>query len=123
MDMTDELKQMLTDFSKKYPYLSKITTDFDGDGDSFNGFSDMVCYSKHPDETKQHILGKFLEIQKDSDLDYIMETILDQSSYPDFNDDGCKGTIEIDFINRTINIDTQCPIIEWSEPDYENADF
>lgn len=97
----EDISIFLRDIKRRNPDLKSISIDFSGSGDSFDGYGDLEVYGElFPGETLM-----------ENDLQDILEYSVEHSD-ADFNNDGTRGTVEIDFCEMTINVNTEYYVTE-----------
>lgn len=122
--MNDELKKLLKAFKLKFPNAISLSVQFEGSGDSFSDFWDLECETK--EDYKIEISGNEIilkeKFNKDSSwereekrVDDLFFKIMDLNDSVDFNNDGCRGRIEIDFIKGLINLNVEVPETNWND--------
>lgn len=123
--MNDELKKLLKGFKLKFPDAISLSVQFEGSGDSFSDFWDLECEFKEGDP-KVQINGDEIilkeKFNKDSSwekeekrVDDLFFKIMDLNDSVDFNNEGCRGKIEIDFIKGLINLNVEIPETNWND--------
>lgn len=122
--MNDEVKKLLKAFKLKFPNAISLSVQFEGSGDSFSDFWDLECETK--EDYKIEISGNEIilkeKFNKDSSwereekrVDDLFFKIMDLNDSVDFNNDGCRGRIEIDFIKGLINLNVEVPETNWND--------
>ena len=121
--MTNEIKKLLKAFKLKFPNVVNLSVQFEGSGDSFSDFWDLECTVKE-DAPEVKINGDELILKEKFDKDSSWEReekvvndlffkIMDLNDSVDFNNEGCRGTITIDFIKGLINLNVEIPEVNW----------
>lgn len=121
--MNDEVKKLLKGFKLKFPDVISLSVQFEGSGDSFSDFWDLECELK-----AERVLLNGDEIilkekfNKDSSwekeekrVDDLFFKIMDLNDSVDFNNEGCRGSIKIDFVKGLINLSVEVPETNWND--------
>lgn len=121
--MTNEIKKLLKAFKLKFPNVVNLSVQFEGSGDSFSDFWDLECTVKEgTPEVKINGHELILKEKFDKDSSWEREEkavndlffkIMDLNTSVDFNNEGCRGTITIDFIKGLINLNVEIPEVNW----------
>ena len=85
------VKEMIQEIKEKYPSIEEIKIEYSGSGDSFEDFYGL------------HFTPSNINIPQ-SDIEDLLWYCIDHSE-ADFNDECSKGSISIDCINETADID------------------
>lgn len=131
--MDNELKKLLKSFKLKFPDVISLSVRFEGSGDSFSDFWDLQCESKE-DAPRLEISGNEIilmeKFNKDSHwekeekrVDDLFFKIMDFNDSIDFNNEGCRGSIEIDFIEGLINLNVEIPETNWIDASDDPYNF
>lgn len=122
--MTD--KSIVLDIKKikqLHPSIALASASFEGSGDNFSDF-----YSHQVLEwsagTFSNFEGGVSAINvNDFDINDLFWKILEEDGRANFNDDGSRGTVEINFKEGIIKINVEVPHTNWEELGEEEINF
>lgn len=119
MKNEEPLKELLINLKKKYPDIKKVEIDFEGSGDSFSDFYE------HRIEFYDVVVGIKDIIEKEF-IEEVSENVLwDIMNRTDanFNNEGSRGTICIDFENSSYYCDVQHYVMETVDGEGTSGEF
>lgn len=113
--MTDkEILVNIKKIKKAHPSIVSISASFEGSGDNFSDF-----YSHQVLEwsagTFSNFEGGVSAIKAGIDVDDLLWKIIEEDGRADFNNEGSRGTIEIDFKEGIIKVNVEVPQTTWEE--------
>jgi hypothetical protein len=99
-------KEVLAQLNEAFPAATKFHIEYSGTGDDFDSF-----YSFDAEDAEGKSLpideSEFLQIAEDFIFD-----IFERSGNPDFNNDGCEGTVVFDMVNKVVTLHNYNFVIE-----------
>lgn len=119
--MTDkEIVLGIKKIKQAHPTISSISVQFEGSGDSFSDFynHNILVWSAG---TFSNFEGGMSAIG--FDIDDLFWKIIEQDGRADFNNEGSRGSINIDFKEGVIKINVGVPETIWEELGEEEINF
>ncbi len=95
-------KEVLKEYSQKYPNIKKVKIQYEGSGDSFNDFWDyqFEYMDNTVDVNEEEVKDELLRI-----FDGVIDTLFEEVG-ANFNNDGSEGTFTIDL--KKLNLEMDC---------------
>lgn len=119
--MTDkEIVLGIKKIKQAHPTISNISVQFEGSGDSFSDFynHNILVWSAG---TFSNFEGGMSAIG--FDIDDLFWKIIEEDGRADFNNEGSRGSINIDFKEGVIKINVEVPETIWEELGEEEINF
>ena len=119
--MTDkEIVLGIKKIKQAHPTISSISVQFEGSGDSFSDFynHNILTWSAG---TFSNFEGGVSAIG--FDIDDLFWKIIEEDGRADFNNEGSRGSINIDFKEGVIKINVEVPETTWEELGEEEINF
>lgn len=122
--MTDkEIVLGIKRIKQAHPTISSISVQFEGSGDSFSDFynHNVLTWSAGTFSTFE---GGLSAINVDGfDIGDLFWKIIEEDGRADFNNEGSRGSINIDFKEGVIKINVEVPETIWEELGEEEINF
>ena len=119
--MTDkEIVLGIKKIKQAHPTISSISVQFEGSGDSFSDFYNHNVFTWSAG-TFSIFEGGVSAIG--FDIDDLFWKIIEEDGRADFNNEGSRGSINIDFKEGVIKINVEVPETTWEELGEEEINF
>lgn len=118
--MTDkEIVLGIKKIKQAHPTISSISVQFEGSGDSFSDFynHNVLTWSGGTFSTFEGGISAILGV------DDLFWKIIEEDGRADFNNEGSRGSINIDFKEGIITINVEVPQTLWEELGEEEINF